>query len=263
MPDARTRTVESITKARLELDRALSELDVMRTLDPGLVSVVAHAMSNYVTVTTATVEMLQLALRDHPDSDVPIWLEGLAHAANLMQHSISRLVTISPPRDFPLKRDSVNIVVLMQRACDYHRRRGGPHHVRILVDTEGTIPLVWGDRVALAVIASNLLTNAVHVSPPGSTIHVTLTHEPGRVVVAIRDAGPGIAKDDQVRTFPGPRRETLSRSVRETAPPSMTGEGYGVAVAREFVRRLDGELWCESEPGHGAVFLFSLPVLED
>ncbi len=81
MPDARTRSVESITKAKLELDRALAELDTIRTFDPTLVSVVAHAMSNYITVTTATVEMLQISLRDYADSDVPIWLEGIAHAA--------------------------------------------------------------------------------------------------------------------------------------------------------------------------------------
>ncbi len=60
MADAKTRTSESIAKARLELDRALAELDTIRVLDPTLVSVVAHAMSNYITVTTATVEMLQM-----------------------------------------------------------------------------------------------------------------------------------------------------------------------------------------------------------
>jgi hypothetical protein len=46
MPDARTRSAESITKAKLELDRALAELDTIRTFDPTLVSAVAHAMSN-------------------------------------------------------------------------------------------------------------------------------------------------------------------------------------------------------------------------
>jgi signal transduction histidine kinase len=256
MPDARTRSVESITKAKLELDRALAELDTIRTFDPTLVSVVAHAMSNYITVTTATVEMLQISLRDYTDSDVPIWLEGIAHAANLMQHSIGRLVAVSPPRDFPLKLDYVNVVLLMQRACDYYRRRAEPHHVRILIDTSGTIPLVWADRVALAVIAANLLSNAVHASPPDSTIRVSVVREQGRVIVAIRDAGPGLSKEEQARVLQRP----LPADTRPAATPES---GYGLAVAREFIHRLEGDLWCQSEPGQGATFLFSLPALDE
>jgi signal transduction histidine kinase len=254
--DARTRTSESIAKAKLELDRALAELDTIRVLDPTLVSVVAHAMSNYITVTTATVEMLQMSLRDYPDADVPIWLEGIAHAANLMQHSVGRLVAVAPLRDFPLKLDYVNIVLLMQRACDYYRRRAESRHVRIFVEAAGPVPLVWADRVALAVIADNLLANAVQVSPSDGTIHVRVVKEPERVVVAIRDAGPGLTAVEQLGLCEPPASS-------DTVSPPTSGSGHGLGIACEFVQRLDGELWCESRRGHGATFFFSLPALGD
>ena len=63
MTDAKTRTAESITKARIELDRALAELDALRTFDPALLGVVAHAMSNYITVTTATRRPMECCIR--------------------------------------------------------------------------------------------------------------------------------------------------------------------------------------------------------
>jgi signal transduction histidine kinase len=254
--DAKMRTSESIAKARLELDRALAELDTIRVLDPALVSGVAHAMSNYITVTTATVEMLQVSLRDYPDAEVPIWLEGIAHAANLMQHSVGRLVAVAPLRDFPLKLDYVNVVLLMQRACDYYRRRAESRHVRVFVEAAGPVPLVWADRVALAVIADNLLSNAVQASPADGTIHVRVAKEPERVVISIRDAGPGLTGEEQLRLF----RQPLPS---DSGPPTAPGAGYGVAIAREFVQRLEGELWCESRRGHGATFFFSLPALDD
>ena len=56
---------------------------------------------------------------------MPIWLEGIGHTADLMQHSVSRLVSMSAPRDFPLKLDRINVPVLMDRACEYFRRRAG------------------------------------------------------------------------------------------------------------------------------------------
>lgn len=262
MADAKTRTAESITKARIELDRALAELDALRTFDPALLGVVAHAMSNYITVTTATVEMLQISLRDYPDADVPIWLEGIAHAANLMQHSIGRLVAVGAPRDFPLKLDFVNVTLLIQRACDYHRRRAEPRGVRIVIDVDGPIPLIWADRVALAVVADNFLSNAVQVSPIATTVDVRIAHEPGHIVCRIHDQGTGLTQEEQARLFGRPLPSQI-------APPaasgsgSTSGSGYGVAIAREFIHRLGGDVWCESEKGLGATFAFRLPASDD
>jgi signal transduction histidine kinase len=233
VPDARTRTVESIGKAKAELDRALAELDAVRPLDPAVVGVVAHAMSHYTTVTTATVEMLELTLCSHPDPNVGIWLDGIAHAANLMQHFVGRLVEVTPARDFPLKPDYINLQMLIQRTCDYYRRRADPHGVGIAIEQTDTLPLVWADRVAVAVIASNLLSNAVDVSPPGSHVRVRMTREPAAVVCEVRDAGPG---------------ET-------DAEPQL-------AIAREFIQRLGGDLWCAREMGTGAAWSFRLAALD-
>jgi signal transduction histidine kinase len=232
--DARTRAAESIARAKAELDRALVEVDTIRTFDPSVIGLVAHAVGHYITVTTATVDMLKLTLREHDDPNVAIWLDGIAHAANLMQHFIGRLVETTAPGDFPLKPDYVNLEVLIQRSCEHYRRRAEPQGVAIAVETTGVLPLVWGDRVALAVVTSNLLANAVQVSPPGSTIRVRIAREPGHVTCAIRDAGAG-------------------------GPP----DSRQLDLAREFIRRLDGDLWSEQEPGFGASCSFRLPALDD
>lgn len=234
MSDARTRTVASISKAKAELDRALTELDAVRPLDPTVVGLVAHAMSHYTTVTTATVEMLELTLSDHSDPNVAMWLDGIAHAANLMQHFVGRLVEVTPPTDFPLKPDYINLHQLMQRTCEYYRRRADPQGVGIAIETEGTLPLVWADRVAVAVIASNLLSNAVEVSPSGSRVRVRMKREPGAVVCEVRDAGPD----------------------------ERPGEPH-LAIAREFIRRLGGDLWSAREAGKGATWSFRLAALDE
>jgi signal transduction histidine kinase len=252
--EAKTRAIASIAQAKIDLDRALAELDAIRTFDPTLIGAVAHALSNYITVTSATVEMLQLTLRDHPDEDIPNWLGGIEHATELMQHAVGRLVSASTPRDFPLKLEHVNLRVLMERACDYFRRRAQAKQVAINCRSIGRVPLVWGDRVAIAVVAENLLSNAVQASPNHGSIEVQIMTEPGYVVCSIRDPGPGLTKELQDRLL---HRATATGTI---ASDSQTG--LGVTVANEFVRRMDGDLWCESEPGRGARFSFRLPAIE-
>jgi signal transduction histidine kinase len=253
--DAKARAAASIAEAKGELDRALAEIDMIQTFNPMLIGLVAHSLSNYISVTSATVEMLQLTLRDTKDPDVPIWLEGIGHTADLMQHSVSRLVSMSAPRDFPLKLDRVNVPVLMDRACQYFRRRAGSDSAQLTCAPIGAVPLAWGDRVALAVVADNLLSNAVRVSSPHGRVRVQILAEPGHVVTSIKDSGPGLSRDEQAQLFELP----LPPAAAPGDPPQR---GYGFAITKEFVRRMDGELWCESEPGRGACFSFRLPAIE-
>ena len=256
--DAKERAATSIEQARAELNRALADIDMIQTVNPALVGLIAHALSNYITVTAATVEMLQLTLRGHQDPDVPIWLEGIGHATDLMQHSVGRLVTLATPRDFPLKLDYVNITALMERSCEYFRRRSGAERLSITCRTIGQVPLAWGDRVALAVIADNLVGHAIRVSRPGGTIRVQVMAEPGHVVCSIADAGPGLN---------AAARAAIVQPIMTTAAEASEGDdaaqsGLALAIAHEFIRRMDGDLWAESDGVNGAVVSFRLPALE-
>ena len=89
MTDAQTRAAAAIARASQELDQALHEIDEIQTYDPVLVGYVAHALSNYISVSAATVEMLRLTLRDYPDPDVRNWVDGIGHAADLWYDSES------------------------------------------------------------------------------------------------------------------------------------------------------------------------------
>jgi signal transduction histidine kinase len=252
--DAKTRAVASIAQAKIELEHALAEMDAIRTLDPALIGAVAHALNNYITITAATVEMLKLTLRGHRDGDIQNWLDGIYHGTELMQHSVGRLVCASAPRDFPLKLEHVNLRVLMERVCEYYVRAAQPKRLTITCRAIGPVPMAWGDRVGIAVIADNLLSNAVQASPPHGSIDVQVMTEPGYVICSVRDTGPGLTHEEQERLL----RVAVPAGVIARDPQS----GFGLAIATEFVRRMDGDLWCESEPGHGARFSFRLPAIE-
>jgi two-component system sensor histidine kinase BaeS len=108
---------------------------------------------------------------------------------------------------------------------------------------------VDGDPDRLRQALDNLIANAIGHSPAGGTVTVTARRVGGSVVIAVADAGDGIASDDLARVFePG---------VRLTA--ARPGSGLGLAVVRTIAQAHGGEVEVESSPGQGATFRLVLP----
>jgi signal transduction histidine kinase len=76
-----------------------------------------------------------------------------------------------------------------------------------------------------------------------------------RLVIGVRDTGPGIAPQVQEIVFERFRQAT-SFVTREHG-----GTGLGLALVREFVKLMGGELTLSSQLGEGAYFEFSIPEL--
>ncbi len=243
---------QAIEDAKKNLDRALAELDQLPAFDASTVGFVAHAMNNYVTITDATVSLLTHELRSYPNRDVGVWLEGLRHTAALMHHTIGRLLRASRPGQFPLKPDHVNVQVLMSRACEYYRRVAGSKQLKISCTAVGDVPPAWADRVAIAVVADNLLSNAVKFSKVGDSIEVQVMADPEGVVATVRDHGPGISEFEQARFL---QRSTALGTTAEEHDPA----GFGLRICKEFIDRMAGKFWIESERGKGARISFRLP----
>ena len=186
-----------------------------------------------------------------------MWLESVKHATELMTHTVSQLISASVTPGTELRFEKVDLPLLVQRICTYYQRIADRKTIRVNVDSAADVPPVWTDRVAVAAVLDNLLSNAVKYSRPGKQVWVRVRGESGGVVCAVRDDGPGLSREDQARLF--------QRGVR-LAPRPTGGEastGYGLAVAKELSDQLGGELWCESELGHGCSFSVRVPVYQD
>ena len=257
MIDKKGKVIASISDARNQLDSALSDLERLPAFDSSSVPYTAHALSSFLTVAEGTTELLRKELPPDADPELPRLLNGLRHATHMMMHTVSQLMNNAPIGDFRLRFEKIDLVFLVQRACAYYQRLAIRKDIHVLFDARDNLPLVWSDRVAVAAILDNLLSNAVKYSPGGKSIHVRVYSSEEGVVCTIEDKGPGISPFDQHRLF--------QSGVRLSAQPTggEPSSGYGLAVARELVDQLGGDIWCESVLGKGSKFSFRLPLLED
>lgn len=113
---------------------------------------------------------------------------------------------------------------------------------------------VIGDHDALRRAVANLLSNAVRLAPAGSAITVAAGRSGGWQWVAVRDAGPGIAADDQDRVFDRFWRGSEGRRSRDRRT------GLGLAIVRSIVEAHNGHVRLFSTPDVGSTFVLWLPV---
>jgi signal transduction histidine kinase len=101
-------------------------------------------------------------------------------------------------------------------------------------------------------VVFNLLSNAIKFTPPGGRVDVSAGADDGRVEIAVRDTGPGVAPAEL---------ETIFEEFEQTSEGKKAeGTGLGLPLSRKLIELHGGRLWAESEPGRGSTFRFALPV---
>jgi two-component system sensor histidine kinase QseC len=106
-------------------------------------------------------------------------------------------------------------------------------------------------REPVYLMLRNLIDNAIHHSPPGSTIRVVLQEERGQLRIRISDQGPGIP--------PERRAQVLDRFRRLNE--SYAGIGLGLSIVAQVVALLRGRLdMRDADPPPGLEVAIDLPV---
>jgi len=124
----------------------------------------------------------------------------------------------------------------------------------LLEPTVGTLAPLRMDADAIAQAFQNLLDNAVKYSGESKEIVVTLSAGNGYVVIAVRDQGIGIARDEQRKIF-----ERFHR-VGTSLVHDVKGSGLGLSIVHHIVAAHGGTITVDSEPGKGSTFTMRLPT---
>ena len=122
----------------------------------------------------------------------------------------------------------------------------------ITLDAPPSEPFSTDPRLFRLIVA-NLVGNAIKHGGPG-TVTVAVHTVDGTCRVTVGDRGPGIPADKQAMIFE-PFAQLESVDVKHTP-----GVGLGLALVRDIVRALGGEVILESVPGRGALFVVTLPA---
>jgi two-component system OmpR family sensor kinase len=168
--------------------------------------------------------------------------------------------------DRPGRSDPVDLAVLATDAAHDLRAIDPTREVRVGAldgaagagDEDILTTVVRGDEARLRQVLANLVGNVARHTPAGSPAEIGVGRLGDRVVVEVRDHGPGIAPEHARRVFERFYRVDASRT-RE-GDGAGGGAGLGMAIVAAIVDAHGGEVAIEPTPGGGATVRVALPA---
>lgn len=123
------------------------------------------------------------------------------------------------------------------------------------VVTHDTLPTVLADKTQLVQLFQNLISNAIKFrSDKQPHVHVSAENKENTWIFSVKDNGIGIDPRYGDRIF-----EVFQRL---HGRGHYSGTGIGLAICKKIVERHGGWIRVQSEEGEGAIFYFSLPVIQ-
>lgn len=206
-----------------------------------------------------------------PLTSIKASAQSLLSDAELNEESRKELLTIINEESDRLDRlvgEAAQMAQLDAHAVELNLQ---PHHIReaidaaldtnqntlarheVKVNASDSLPLAKIDLRHTEEIISQLLDNAGKYSPRGTPITITAEVQGSMMAVSVADRGPGIDAIDQSMIFDKFYR---GRDQRQ----SVQGTGMGLAIAKAIVEAHGGTISLTTQPGHGSVFTFTLPL---
>jgi signal transduction histidine kinase/ligand-binding sensor domain-containing protein/DNA-binding response OmpR family regulator len=158
-----------------------------------------------------------------------------------------------------------DIVFFIQSIVDSFHNLAAEKGISLSFSSEADHFFTWFDSDKIRKIINNLLSNALKFTPASGAVtilfevdDVSAGNMPDRqpcYTIIVKDTGRGIARHNIEKIFE--RFEQLNGE-----QPS-SGTGIGLAITKEFIKLMNGEINIDSTIGKGADFIVRLPLIDD
>ncbi len=240
----------------LSLNKHLVELDKDKN---ELLGIAAHDLKNPL----SAIKMLSKVLYDEAGSigidDIKDLSGEILKASGRMFDLITNLLDVNAIERGGIKMNLCvfDLDMVASAVTENYRARAESKNIRLHYQRIDPLLFAYADQNASIQVLDNLISNAVKYSPSDKNVYVRVLAKHGKIRVEVQDEGPGLTEEDKSKLF--------GKFARLSAQPTG-GEhstGLGLSIVKKMVEAMNGNVWCESEYGHGATFIMELPARED
>jgi PAS domain S-box-containing protein len=175
-------------------------------------------------------------------------ISRIVASGDRMNHLINDLLSLSHLGQQNLTAQQINLSAIAESIIEEEvETNSGREYI---IDIQET-PLAVADRDMVRILLTNLINNAVKFSA---------SKEPSKITFGYReDVNPGayFVKDNGIG-FDMKYAEKVFSPFERLHAAEFEGTGIGLAIVYRVIRRHEGKIWVETQPGKGATFYFTL-----
>ena len=251
------RMADQLADTVAELAAAKQRAEAALRAKRELVANVSHELRTPLASIRGHTESLQLRGPDLDADTRRAYLEIISRESEQLSRLIDDLFALSTAEagGLPLALRPVALGEVADEVVSSIRSVArGERRVTLVSEVEPDMPAALADRQRIAQVVANLVRNAVRHTPEGGLVAVRACRRDGQAVVTVEDTGVGIPADQLPHVFERFYRADPSRD------RASGGAGLGLAIVRELVEAMGGEVSAESVLGQGSRFSFTLPL---
>ncbi len=244
--------VEEKTK---ELGIKVKQLEEARRKENDMIDIMGHELRTPATVVKLNIELLKKYIDSNPE-EFKKYIDRIGNAVDTEIGLINTLLTSAKleGNKVEIKHNKVDVKEEIEMSIHGHEKeiREG---VSINKNIERNLPYAYADKVRVAEVLNNLMSNAIKYTEKGN-ISVIASSKGDYIVVSIKDTGKGISKEDMKKL--GEKFYRVDNYLEsEIVRPG--GTGLGLYVTFGLVKLMGGKIEVESTQGVGSKFTFTLP----
>jgi len=226
---------------------SFKELEFAKT---NFMATISHELKTPISSIKMSLQLLEKEAGDILAPDQQQLIHSIKEDSDRLLKITGELLNLSQIEtgNIQLVMQSSNPQDIIAHAVEAVAKEAERYQVNIRVNAMDDIPEILADNDKTQWVLINLLVNAIHYSPAGETVTVTLEKLGTRVRFAVTDKGKGIDPKYTTRIF--------DRYFQ--VPGSNSGSGLGLAICREFIEAQGGTIGVDSQPGEGSTFYFSI-----
>lgn len=253
---------EEIISQKIEIESQRDVLQVqseeltqlVRTKDK-LFSIIAHDLRGPFSTIIGFSEYVKENIRNSKIEDIEemnnhinqIGVNTLKVLENLLDWAKAQVHQVT------INLENINISVIINETIKGLAPQANSKSLRLLYQDPKDI-LVKVDLNMVSTVLRNLVSNSIKYSNPGSEIIISVRQDSSFAEVSVKDFGIGMSQDLKNSLFVA----NINPSTYGTA--NEKGTGLGIAICNEFIKKLNGTIWIESEIGKGSTIRFTLPL---
>lgn len=220
-----------------------------------LLGMAAHDIRNPLGIILGFSKFLQADVGPQLSTEHQAYLDSITKSSEFVLDLVEKLLDISTIESGKLNicRTSVDLGQLVTKHVELIGLLAGRKNIHITLDVPQERVIIQADATKIEQVLSNLTSNAIKFSAPGTPIAVRVRAMPDKVEFSVEDKGPGIPRDEL---------RLLFRPFSTTSVQAMNGErstGLGLAITHRIIEGHGGEISVDSQVGQGSTFRVTLP----